>query len=407
VDYPRVAAAKGELLERAFERFRGSEHRRFAEAFERFAAREGHWLEDYALFMALREAFPDRGWAAWPKELARRQKRAIAAARREFAERVEFHRFVQFVFYRQLAGLRAYAKERGVKLIGDMPIFVALESSDAWAHPELFTLDERGRPTRVAGVPPDMFSKTGQRWGNPLYNWRSMARQGFRWWVERLRAALEQADVVRIDHFRGFAACWEIPARAKTAEHGRWVDTPGEALLTKLREELGSAAGTLPVIAEDLGVITPDVDALRRQFRLPGMRILQFAFGSGAGNPYLPHNIEPDNVAYTGTHDNDTTVGWYRSADAATKAGLRAYFPGAARDVAWTLIEATWGTVARMAIVPLQDVLELGNAARMNLPGTATGNWGWRAPGFGEMRGGFRRLRAVTEKYGRVAARRE
>jgi 4-alpha-glucanotransferase len=405
VDYARVEAFKRGLLRVAAERFYARRGRELGDAFDAFCRREKHWLEDYALFMALREALGGKGWAAWPRELAGRRKEALAEARRRFAGAIAAQRFEQFVFFRQLQALRDHARGRGVKLIGDLPIFVALESADAWAHPHLFTLDARGRPVKVAGVPPDAFSETGQRWGNPLYDWRAMEREGFAWWVRRLRASLEQADLVRIDHFRGFAACWEIPARARTAKRGQWVCTPGEPLLLTLRKELGGTLGALPVIAEDLGLITPDVDALRRQFRLPGMRVLQFAFGGDAHNPHLPHNIEPDSVAYTGTHDNDTTVGWYRSADAGTRKNARRYFPAIAEEPAWTLLEATWGTVARVAIAPLQDLLSLGNEARMNLPGTAKGNWGWRAPGFGEMRAAFRRLRGLTEKYGRAAGR--
>jgi 4-alpha-glucanotransferase len=402
VDYARVEAFKEKLLAAAAARFFGAAPRGLAGAFEDFCAREGHWLEDYALFMALREAIPGRGWAAWPKELRGRHKGALAEARRQLADRIAAHRFVQFVFFRQLDALRAHSRRRGVKLMGDLPIFVALESADAWAHPHLFTLDAQGRPTKVAGVPPDAFSRTGQRWGNPLYRWQAMEKEGFGWWTRRLRAALGQADVVRIDHFRGFAACWEIPAGAATAQRGRWVRTPGQALLSTLRRELGGPGGDLPVIAEDLGLITPDVDALRRQFRLPGMRVLQFAFGGDPHSPHLPHNIEPDSVAYTGTHDNDTTVGWFALADAATRKTARAYFPAIEKDPAWALLEAAWGTVSRIAIAPLQDLLSLGNEARMNLPGTGRGNWRWRAPALRTMRPALRRLRALTQKYARL-----
>ncbi|HVS72336.1 MAG TPA: 4-alpha-glucanotransferase [Phycisphaerae bacterium] len=378
IDYAAANAFKQRMLEAAHRRFREGRARPLADAYAAFQAAQAYWLEDYALFMALRERYPNRPWSRWPAELARRNKAALAEARRTLASAIDRHRFGQFLFFRQLGALRPHAAKLGVRFIGDMPIFVALESADAWAHPGLFTLGPDGKPTAVAGVPPDLFSRTGQRWGNPLYNWKAMAADGFTWWIHRLRAALEQADLVRIDHFRGFAACWTIPARARTAVRGEWVSTPGDALLSRLGQEFPGQA--LPLIAEDLGLITPDVHALREKFRLPGMRVLQFGFDGNPANPHLAHNITPDNVAYTGTHDNDTTAGWYKAADPRTKKIAAAYVPGIRGNAARALLTAAWATTAVLAIAPLQDVLGLPSAARMNLPGTPTGNWAWRAP---------------------------
>ncbi len=386
-----------------FRRRAGSEERR---ALEAFREAQGWWLEDYALFMALRQAQGGRPWWAWPEGLRRREPAALAGARRELAGALERRRFEQFLFRRQWAALREAAARRGVLLFGDLPIFVALDSVEVWARPELFKLDAQGRPTVVAGVPPDYFSATGQRWGNPVYRWEAHAAEGYRWWVRRLAGLLELFDLVRIDHFRGFEACWEIPAEAPTAQEGRWVPGPGDALFEALERELGGSGGRLPLVAEDLGVITPEVEALRRRHGLPGMKVLQFAFGGGADNPYLPHRHEPLAVAYTGTHDNDTTLGWYRALDEGTRRHLEAYLPearpGAGLPMPWPLIRAALASVGVLAVLPVQDVAGLGSEHRMNRPGTTAGNWRWRLRWEWLGEEALARLGELTGLYGRA-----
>ncbi len=341
---------------------------------ERFADAHAEWLPDYALFMTLAEANDWRDWCDWDPPLARREPSALAAARREHATRVAFWTFCQWCFYRQWARLKAHANGRGIEIVGDTPIFIAYQSADVWARPELFELDAQGRPTVVAGVPPDFFSATGQRWGNPLYRWSAHAADGFAWWVQRIRRTFELVDAVRIDHFRGFAAHWEIAASEPTAVNGRWVPAPGEALF----KAVARALGPVPIIAEDLGIITPDVEALRRKFGYPGMRVLQFAFAGDARDRYLPHHHEPDSVVYTGTHDNDTTAGWWGVASDHERAFARAYLATDGHDMPWSMIRAAFASVADTAIVPMQDVLALPSACRMNLPGKPSGYWEWR-----------------------------
>jgi 4-alpha-glucanotransferase len=342
-------------------------------------------------------------WQTWPRKLVRCERGAMAEARHVLADKVDRHRFGQFIFFRQLERLRKYAKDRGVRLIGDLPIFVSPDSATVWTRPELFQLDRQRRPKAVAGVPPDFFSETGQRWGNPLYDWDAMQRDGFSWWIDRVRATLAQVDLVRIDHFRGFAGYWRIPASSPTAETGQWVAAPGVELFKALRKALGR----LPFIAEDLGVITPDVEALRDRFGLPGMRVLQFGFDGGAENPFLPHNYVPPSVAYTGTHDNDTTVGWFRSLDRRTRRAVDRYAPGARSDPAWAMMRLAWASVSKLAIAPAQDVLRLDARARMNVPGLALGNWSWR------MREGafdnelIHQLAELTQTYGRATPARQ
>jgi 4-alpha-glucanotransferase len=310
------------------------------------------------------------------------------------------HRFGQFLFHRQWDALKAYAHRQGVRLIGDVPIFVAGDSADVWARPELFLLDAERRPTFVAGVPPDYFSATGQLWGNPLYNWDEMRRTGYAWWCARLRAALTQVDLIRLDHFRGFEAAWHVPAGSATAQTGRWVKGPGAELLTAVR----AAVGSLPVIAEDLGVITPEVEGLRRQFGLPGMRILQFAFGGAREARFLPHYFDRPTIAYTGTHDNDTTIGWFAGLSDAERSHLRRYCDGPSRGPAWDLIRLAWASVAELAIAPLQDVLGLGPEARMNRPGAAEGNWCWRFRAESVPEAALERLAEWTELFDRTGA---
>jgi len=407
VDYGLLYRTRWELLRRAYAGFlrRGSgaekgDLRRFAESEER-------WLPDYALFMALKARFGGAPWTAWPRKLARREPRALAAARRTLAEDVGFHTWTQWWFFRSWGALRAYARDRGIGIIGDMPIFVAHDSADVWAHPELFHLDEGGNPTVVAGVPPDYFSATGQRWGNPLYRWEVHAADGFRWWVSRVAHALRACDLVRLDHFRGLQAYWEIPASEPTAVHGRWVPAPGETLLKAIQHELGD----VPFVAEDLGVITPEVDALRDRFGLPGMRVLQFAFASGDENPHLPHNYPEHGrvLVYTGTHDNDTTLGWFRAAPGEERARAQRYLARHGislerdEDAPGALTRLALESRAVLALIPLQDVLGLDSSARMNRPAVPSGNWAWRyrAPDLAEGLAGS--LRAAAQSTGRVA----
>jgi len=396
----RLALAHARFAQRAGEAERAD--------FAAYRAREAGWLEDFARFMALADAHGQQAWADWPAPLARRAPAALAQADQQHEDRIAFWCFTQWCFDAQWRALRDYATARGLRLVGDLPIFVAWQSADVWAHQGLFDLDLRGWPRVVAGVPPDFFSETGQRWGNPLYRWEAHARQGYAWWIARLRRAFALADIVRIDHFRGFAAHWEIAAQAPTAIEGRWVPGPGPAFFEALR----NALGPLPLIAEDLGVITDDVVALRRRFDLPGMRILQFAFGGDAANPYLPHQHEPDSVVYTGTHDNDTTAGWWAQAPASVRAHVEAYLdlgpwpPGpAGAAVAARLVRAALASVADTAILPMQDVLGLGAGHRMNTPGQAQGCWAWRFDWSLVHEEHARGLARLVALYGRDAGR--
>ena len=375
VDYGAVVEFKRALLMEAWQGFKAGRAPFLRPQFETFCAEQAAWLDDFALFIALKDAQEGRSWQDWPEELVLRRPEALVRARRELEDVINHHRFAQFLFYRQWGSLKNYANARGIKLIGDIPIFVAGDSADVWANPRLFLLDERRRPKFVAGVPPDYFSATGQLWGNPLYNWSALKETRYAWWVARFRATLAQVDLVRLDHFRGFQAYWQIPAGMPTAEVGDWVEAPGADLLATLRAELGS----LPIIAEDLGLITPEVYALRDQFGLPGMRILQFAFGGAAEDRFLPNNYIHHTVVYTGTHDNDTTLGWYAAITDRERRHLHEYVGcDHCRDVAWDLIRLAWASVADFALAPLQDVLSLGPEARMNTPGRAGGNWAWR-----------------------------
>ena len=366
--------------------------------FRAYREEEAAWLDDYALFRALRDAHGGRSWAEWPDALRCRDPRALRAARDELAVEIDRHAYAQYLFDVQWAAVRRYAHRHGVRIIGDVPIFVAYDSADVWAHPELFELDGELRPTVVSGVPPDYFSATGQRWGNPLYRWDVLERTGYRWWIERFRRTLAMVDVVRIDHFRGFESYWEVPADQETAMHGRWMPGPGRRLFDAVRRRLGG----LPLVAEDLGIITAEVEALRDDLDLPGMRVLQFAFGGDdPGNPHLPRNYVHNAVAYTGTHDNDTVLGWYADADRHAKTEVDQEV-GTGADMHWRLIEAVLRSAAGWAIVPLQDVLGLGGQARMNTPGVAEGNWAWRLRD-GELTPGLaRRLADLVRRTGRA-----
>jgi 4-alpha-glucanotransferase len=377
-----------------FERHAGEQDR---EAYERFLREQAHWLDDYALYVSLREEHDHRAWTDWPAALRHRAPAAMKEARARLAKEIEAVRFEQFVSREQWGMLKRYANERGVRLFGDLPIFVAHDSADVWANRDYFDVDEDGRARVVAGVPPDYFSATGQRWGNPHYRWDALAADGFRWWVERMRTQLSLLDIVRIDHFRGFEAYWEIPADSDTAIGGRWIKAPGDALFARLRQELGELA----LVAEDLGQITEEVHLLRRKYGLPGMKILQFAFDGGSGNPYLPHNHETDSVVYTGTHDNDTTLGWFDGLAADEQARVLDYLGSPSEDMPWALIRCALASVAMLAVIPFQDVLSLGSEHRMNRPGTNTGNWQWRFEWEQVDDEAVARLRHLVTLYGR------
>jgi len=398
VDYGPVISFKVQLLARAWQQFKSGAAPGLRAAFDEFCVQSASWLDDYALFTAIKGAHGGVSWHEWPSDYRLRQGAALSQAKNELGDAIGRCRFGQFLFFRQWRDLKKYANDKGIRLIGDAPIFVSSDSTDVWANPELFLLDGERRPRVVAGVPPDYFSSTGQHWGNPLYDWEALQRTGYAWWINRIRANIEQVDLVRIDHFRGFEACWEIPAGMPTAEVGRWVQAPG----TDLFHHLKRAFGALPLIAEDLGIITPEVEALRDEFALPGMRILQFAFGDKPDNPYLPHNYANHNtVVYTGTHDNDTTRGWFASLTEKDQHHVCRYLARDGRDIAWDLIRAAWASTADTAIAPLQDVLNLGTAARMNMPGSAAGNWGWRYTLDMLSSAALDRLAELTELYGR------
>ncbi|GAB4253911.1 MAG: 4-alpha-glucanotransferase [Methylomicrobium sp.] len=368
------AFAKACLLNKAYCGFKlhATEHQK-AE-FAKFCADKKLWLDDYALFMALRNEFDHRSWNHWPEPYKKRNSLAISEASRRLRVEIESIKFEQFVFFMQWQELREYAARQGVLLFGDIPIFVSYDSSDVWMHPEVFKLDEQGEMSVVAGVPPDYFSETGQRWGNPHYDWSYLKKTGFQWWLDRIKTQIEMFDIVRIDHFRGLEAAWEIPASEPTAVNGYWEKAPGHALL----KTIFSTFGPIALVAEDLGIITPEVEALRDDFELPGMKILQFAFGGDPDNPYLPGNLEKNSVVYTGTHDNDTTLGWYNSISDHEKAYMHEYLGQPTTPMPFTLMQAALASVANLAIVPMQDVLELGSEHRMNTPGTTEGNWRWR-----------------------------
>jgi len=397
VDYELARSLRSRLLNRAFENFHSHASSSFASEYDEFCRRSAWWLDDYAFFNAAKAADGNGEWTAWQRQIAFRDPDALSQARVDLASEIERQRFFQFLFFRQWQALRNYARARGIKIIGDLPIFVAHDSADVWAHRDLFKLDGDGQPKVVAGVPPDYFSETGQLWGNPLYDWESLRATEFKWWIDRVRWSLELFDVMRIDHFRGFVACWEIPAGEPTAQNGRWVGTPGRELFSTLKQRLGD----LPIIAENLGVITPEVENLREEFGFPGMRVLQFAFGGDATNDHLPHNHTRDSVVYTGTHDNDTTIGWFASAGQAERNYCLEYLATDGREIVWDLIRAAMASVSSMAIIPIQDLLGLGTEARMNLPASTAGNWDWRlAPGAltNEL---AERLKNMSSTYGR------
>lgn len=374
VDFGPVITWKLTLLDRAFRHFKSGGSAELKKAYAAFCQQNGEWLEDFALFMTIKESQNGVSWDNWPAELRGRDKKALGAFLEKDPDNVEKHKFRQFLFFSQWTNLRQYANSKEIQIIGDIPIFVAYDSADAWSHPELFYLDDAGKPTVVAGVPPDYFSPTGQLWGNPLYRWDAHQKENYAWWVKRFKSVLKVVDIVRLDHFRGFAGYWEIPAGMPTAEIGKWVKGPGQAFMDAIRTQLGE----LPIIAEDLGEITPDVVKLRDDNGFPGMKIFQFSFSATPADPFLPHNYPKNCVAYTGTHDNDTSIGWYASAPEKERDFCRRYLARSGEDIAWDLIRGVWGSVAMFSICPLQDLLSLDTQARMNYPGKPAGNWGWR-----------------------------
>lgn len=375
VDFNRVQHEKFKKLEHAAQAFLQAPESDFKRDYAQFCMEKRSWLDDFALFMVLRRQRQGAAWTTWEPALKHRDPEALAAFTARNANLIELQKVRQFFFFRQWREVRGAANKRGITIIGDLPIFVSYDSADVWAHPELFKLHRDGSPIVVAGVPPDYFSPTGQRWGNPQYRWSRMQERGFGWWVERVRSTLSLVDYLRLDHFRGFVQSWEIPAEDQTAERGEWVPVPGKELFETLNQELGE----LPFIAEDLGMITPDVYALRDGLGLPGMKVLQFGLEGGEGHTFLPENYEQHCVAYTGTHDNDTAQSWYRNSSSKTKVFADHRLPGSG-SIAWRMLEAIWASEAAWVIAPFQDFLELGGEARMNLPGTLANNWVWRAP---------------------------
>lgn len=435
-DYGAATIFKHTLLRRAFENFR---EQRPPKAFEAFCREHAHWLEDYALFMALKahfihersvqakkgeaylcyysrafgllsynevqDAYFGAAWNTWPEAIRRREAGAVSEYARLLADEIRFVFFEQFIFHAQWQELHKFCSGLGISLMGDMPIFVSLDSSDVWANPALFAIDADAMPKAVAGVPPDYFSETGQLWGNPLYNWEACSQgldlggENYAWWVSRVRKALKDTDTLRIDHFRGFEAYWAVPFGEKTAINGVWKPGPGAAIFEAMR----SALGRLPIVAEDLGIITPEVEALRLKLGFAGMRILQFAFDDNSGNSYLPHNYEPATVVYTGTHDNDTTLGWYCAAPETTRDRVRLYMNVSGEDISWDMVRLAFSSVAQLAIVPMQDLLSLDSAHRMNIPGQAEANWRYRATYEDLSREVAMRLRRLGEMFNRLA----
>lgn len=397
VDYGLVKPYRIERLRLASERFFATDNKKSRTAYLEFCRQESSWLDDYALFMTIGGHEQWKEWSAWPQPLASRDPQSLASFEKQNAKEIGFWKFCQWCFSRQWFALKEYANKHGVRIVGDVPIFVAYQSADVWAHQDLFELDDKGRPTVVAGVPPDYFSETGQLWGNPLYRWDAHEQSGYAWWIERMKHALRFFDLVRVDHFRGFANYWAVPATAKTAIEGKWMPGPSD----KLFEAFQQAIGHLPIIAEDLGLITPDVIELRDRFGLPGMRILQFAFGEDERNYFLPHHYVANCVAYTGTHDNDTSVGWWNAARDHEKSFAQRYLNFDGNEINWQMISILSASAANTVIYPLQDIIGLNSEHRMNMPGTSEGNWAWRFS-WGQLQPWHTdRLRELSLRHGR------
>ena len=375
IDYGAVYNQKYPLLRKAYENFKSSDNHEMRENLEHFKRENASWLNDYSLYISLKNHFNGLPWNEWAHDIKNREHGAMEHYKNELADDIEYHNFIQFLFFKQWGDVKRYANENGIKIIGDIPIFVAADSSDAWANPEIFLFDEERKPVKVAGVPPDYFSATGQLWGNPLYNWQKLKETNYSWWVERVRANLSTCDIIRIDHFRGFEAYWAVPYGDDTAINGQWEPGPGIDLFNAIKSQLGE----LPIIAEDLGLMTQGVIDLREATGFPGMKILGFAFDSGEENDYLPHTYTKNCVVYTGTHDNDTLIGWFQKAKEEDRQFARDYLNSRSDDeIHWDAIRGAWSSVANMAISPVQDFLGLGSEARINTPGVAAGNWQWR-----------------------------
>ncbi len=375
IDYGAIYNQKYPLLRKAYENFKSSDNHEMKENLEHFKRENASWLNDYSLYISLKNHFNGLPWNEWAHDIKNREHGAMEHYKNELADDIEYHNFIQFLFFKQWGDVKRYANENGIKIIGDIPIFVAADSSDAWANPEIFLFDEERKPVKVAGVPPDYFSATGQLWGNPLYNWQKLKETNYSWWVERVRANLSTCDIIRIDHFRGFEAYWAVPYGDDTAINGQWEPGPGIDLFNAIKSQLGE----LPIIAEDLGLMTQGVIDLREATGFPGMKILGFAFDSGEENDYLPHTYTKNCVVYTGTHDNDTLIGWFQKAKEEDRQFARDYLNSRSDDeIHWDAIRGAWSSVASMAISPVQDFLGLGSEARINTPGVAAGNWQWR-----------------------------
>ncbi|MEH2069310.1 MAG: 4-alpha-glucanotransferase [Nostoc sp.] len=400
VDFQQVVPIKMGLLKKACENFKTNATPFQQQEFSGFCDSKAYWLDNFALFMALKDVNHNSNWHAWESELVKREPQALEQVQHRLTEEIFYHKFIQFKFFRQWSDIKSYANMRGIHIIGDIPIYVAHDSADVWAHPDMFCLDkETGEAAQMAGVPPDYFSATGQLWGNPVYNWEELQKQDFKWWVQRFEAMLDYVDIIRIDHFRGFEAYWAVPKGEETAVNGEWIQAPGDAFFEAIRHKLGK----LPVLAEDLGVITPGVEALRDKYGFPGMKILQFAFTSDPENPFLPFHYPRNAVVYTGTHDNDTTVGWFNTATESEKQNLSLYLGCISPEgVHWDLIRLALSSVANQAIIPLQDILGLGNEARMNFPSVAEGNWEWRYQAGAITEELSSRLKVLTEINGRA-----
>ncbi len=401
VNYDLVVKTKIPLLKAASDNFKTKSSAKQQQKFAEFCQQHAEWLDDYVLFMALKESFDGASWNQWDEKVAKRDSVAIAALRDSLKDEIFFHKFLQFEFFSQWTTLKTYANNKGIQIFGDIPIYVAHDSADVWSHPDIFQLDRKtGEAALMAGVPPDYFSDTGQLWGNPVYDWETLKATDFQWWIERVKAMLEQFDLIRIDHFRGFEAFWAVPQGEKTAMNGEWIEAPGEAFFQLLNQKLGK----LPIVAEDLGVITPEVEALRDKFNFPGMKILQFAFDSDRANAFLPYNYAWRNcVVYTGTHDNDTTVGWFDSRSPQDQAKVVDYLGCICPEgIHWSLIRLALSSVGDLAILPLQDLLGLGSEAKMNSPGQAEGNWQWRYHSYDLTQEVGDRLKHLTYLYGRA-----
>ncbi|NJO39488.1 MAG: 4-alpha-glucanotransferase [Cyanobacteria bacterium CRU_2_1] len=404
VDYDQVAATKFSLLRKASHQFQENATADRREAFQQFREQQAYWLEDYVLFMALKRKFEGKSWHTWEPEIAKRDSKTLEQCHQELIAEIFFEEFLQFEFFRQWTDLKHYANSKGIQIIGDIPIYVAHDSADVWANPNNFCLDKKtGQPALMAGTPPDYFSKTGQLWGNPVYDWEYLQQSDFHWWIRRFEAMLNYVDLIRIDHFIGFESFWAVPEGETVAINGEWMKAPGKAFFETLQQKLG----TLPILAEDLGTITPEVEALRDYFEFPGMKVLQFAFGGDASNPYLPFNYDKRNyVIYTGTHDNDTTVGWYEKLSEHERTNLLTYLGCTSSEgIHWDMIRLAFASIANLAIIPLQDVLGLGTEARMNFPGQLEGNWAWRYRSEAlndEVRD---RLKQLTRSFGRYLNR--